>query len=208
MVQFLQNAPVTRAIIVSSLILMALTSFKVVDPIDLFFDLKLILQNKEWYRLFTSVFYFGKFDLMTIIKIIGFGHFASLVESAVFSAKTGSFVVFLMFSSFFLYLSAAITNEMFFGSSLASICFYIFTKHFTRQSVHLLGFPFPIRASYVPFIYVVLALYRGGPRAMIPDVLGILIGHLYFYLHDVLAVRFGTNFLEPPTWFNKSLNEL
>ena len=204
----LENAPITRTILFSAVALMILAQMKIVDPIDLFYDFDLIKENKQYYRFLTSILYFGSLDINTIMRIYGFVNFASLVESALFCGKPANYMMFLLFTATLSFISAAFTNEIFFGSTLASVCFYYFSKHFSKQSIQLLGFPIAVPASVVPYIYVVLAYVRGGARAMIPDVLGIVIGHLYYYIHDVLAIRFGTSYLEAPQFMERACKAL
>ena len=202
MIGFLDNAPVTRALLVVSLALMTLAQLNVIDQIDLFYDFKLILENREFYRFITGVLYFGSFSVSTLISLYAFVNFASLIESSIFSGKPGDFVFFMAFASVVNFVIASFTKEIFLGPTVASVCFYYWSKHFSEQSVQLVGVPIAVKASLVPFIYVVLSLVRGGIRGMIPDLLGVVVGHLYFFFHDVMAVRFGTSLLESPKYFD------
>ena len=202
MIGFLDNAPITRALLFSSLILMALTEFQAVDEIDLFYEFGLILENKEFYRFFTGIFFFGRFNLQTLLSLYAFTNFSSLIESAIFSGKSGNFICFMTFAAVANFIIASITKEIFLGPTISSVCFYYWAKHFSEQSVQLIGIPIAIKASFVPFLYVLLSFVRGGIRGMIPDLLGVIVGHLYFFFHDVMAIRFGTNLLEAPAFLD------
>lgn len=204
MALFLENAPITRSITIAALVMMVLTYFNVVDQIDLFFDKDVIIKNHQWYRLITSLFYFGGMKLTTLSNIFGFVNFASMVESSIFSGRSAEFLIFIAYSAVMNWISSVMfTGEMFFGAALASICFYYWSKHYSDQSMQVMGIPFFIKSGYVPFVYVALAYTRGGFQAMIPDLLGIVFGHIYFYCHDVMALRFGTKLLEAPECLTK-----
>ena len=201
---FLENAPITRTITIFALSLMILTHFKIIDQIDLFFDKDVIIQNNQWYRLFTSLFFFGGMKLSTLSNIFGFANFASMVERSIFTNRTAEYITFLAFTTVLNWISSILfTGEMFFGTTISSICFYYWSKHYSDQSMQVMGIPFFIKSGYIPFVYVVLAYVRGGFEAMIPDLLGIVFGHIYYYCHDVMAIRFGTKLLEAPECLTK-----
>jgi Derlin-2/3 len=199
MTLFLDQAPITRSITIVAFVMMVLTYFNVVDQIDLFFDKDVIFRNNEWYRFFTSLFYFGGMKLSTLSNIFGFVNFASKVESSIFSNRPAEYLMFIAFAAVMNWISSIMfTGEMFFGAALASVCFYYWSKHYADQSMQVMGIPFFIKSGYVPFIYVALAYTRGGFQAMIPDLMGIIIGHIYYYCHDVMAIRFNTKLLKAP----------
>jgi Derlin-2/3 len=199
----LPSAPLTKACLTIAVALTVLRSFNILDRIDLFFSPKLIVENNELHRLITSLLFFGGFHLKTFLNLYSFANFASILETQLFNGHTADFLIFLAYSSVMCWISSLLTNEIFFGPNLVAIFFYYFSKHFSEQSFRVLGLPFDIKVAMVPFVYVGMALYQDGLKSLIPQITGIVIGHIYYFFHDVMAARFGTRLLEAPSWLKR-----
>jgi Derlin-2/3 len=51
-------------------------------------------------------------------------------------------------------------------------------------------------AAYFPFATIALTLFSGGNIS--DNIIGIIVGHLYIYLKDVLPVAKGRDYLKTP----------
>lgn len=177
---------------------MILTWFEIVDVYDIFFSFSIAKKNNEWYRVLTANLFFGGFKLQTISMMFAFGQFSSMVESSIMSNHPFDFIIMILFGMSMNILSSPLTNDMLFGPTLTAFMFYYWSKHYSDQSMNVMGLPINVKAIYVPFIYLLLALYEGGIRNAMAEIVGLLIGHLYYYLHDILDLRFGIKVLRTP----------
>jgi Derlin-2/3 len=72
---------------------------------------------------------------------------------------------------------------------------YYFCKKHPEQSFKFL-FILIIKGKYFPFVYFLLGIINGSP---IKDmVAGIIIGHLYLYLKDLLPISTGKTYVPTP----------
>lgn len=200
----LTRAPITVAWLLGTLFIMYLQVIKLASPLDLYFDFNLMMKNQEYYRLITSLLYFGPAVPATLFSLLSFANFASLIEVDLFGRKPAEFVVFLLYVSISSILSSVFTREVFFGPIITLTCLYYWTKHHGNMSMQIMGLPINIKAAYAPFAYAAMNYYRQGFWGMIPNVIGIVLGHLYFYFHDVTNVRFGKKFIGAPKWLNQA----
>lgn len=204
----LDRAPITFVMLISSVLLMVLQAGKIVDPLALFFDFDLMMQEKEYHRLITSFLYFGSFSIDTIFTLVTFTNFASIVESEIFGGKMSEFIVFLLYVAIPNIVLSNITNEVFFGPILTLTCLYYWSKHYADMSMHLMGIPVNVKASYAPFAYAALNFYKDGFYAALPNMIGIVLGHIFFYFHDVTTIRFGKRFIGAPKWLDSLCNSI
>jgi hypothetical protein len=145
---------------------------------------------------FSSILFVGPLELRAIIHLVFQTQLLSEIEKSVFLLKKFDFVLFILFGHFGCWINGLFTNQPFFGKVFASFATYYFSKLFKENRIQIIGMNLP--ASYAPFVNAFINLYIGGWKAISHEITGFLTGHLYFYIHDVLRVRFGTNFLTKP----------
>ena len=82
----------------------------------------------------------------------------------------------------------------FMSAQMAAALIYIRFKREDEELYSLFGFD--IKAKYVPFSLILVHILSG--ENIIPDVIGILAGHIYYFLKDVCPVRYGKDVLKTP----------
>lgn len=206
MESILPNAPVTKLYAFSAVTLSVLCSLKVLEINDVFYHPLVVKMNGEWYRLFTGLIFYGDFNVQSLVSLISFSKIASDIESVAFAGNSADFIIFLLFGAISNWIIASFTNQIIFSTILRSMVFYYYSKSFKDQTMRIQGLPFDIKGSFAPFIITALSLYEGGPKNVIFDVLGIVVGHIYYFIHDVMQVRYGTSLLQAPVFLRKLLN--
>ena len=71
---------------------------------------------------------------------------------------------------------------------------YIWSKRHPMTNANIWGIP--VKAIYLPFAYVLISLFVGAPYMYI--VHGIIIGHIYYFLVDVVPHVYGKDVLTTP----------
>merc|ERR1712232_1468789 len=81
-----------------------------------------------------------------------------------------------------------------FTRNLTFYVLYIWSKRYPTLDANIWGFP--IKALWLPFAYLALTVLMGNPFWDV--VHGIAIGHLYYYLVDVVPLVYGKDVLRTP----------
>jgi Derlin-2/3 len=71
---------------------------------------------------------------------------------------------------------------------------YVWSKRHPTANASIWGFP--VKAIYLPFTYVLISIFIGAPY--MDMVHGILIGHIYYFLVDVVPHVYGKEILHTP----------
>ena len=87
--------PVTRAIFLFSFGLSLAVTLEVTTPLKLYFNWKLIYKNREYWRLFTSLFYTGSLSPHTIFNFYLCFRYSYGLESTAFRNKPADFLIFI-----------------------------------------------------------------------------------------------------------------
>ena len=65
-----------------------------------------------------------------------------------------------------------------------SVIIYVWTRRDPQQTVSVFGFQF--RSQYLPFVLLLFHLLIGAMDAVFQDLLGIAVGHLYWFLIEIV----------------------
>lgn len=71
---------------------------------------------------------------------------------------------------------------------------YIWSKRNPTAQANIWGFP--MAAIYLPFAYLALTVFMGNP--FMDMIHGIIVGHIYYFLVDVVPMVYGKDILQTP----------
>lgn len=77
---------------------------------------------------------------------------------------------------------APFVNVLFFGSALSFMMVYVWARRNPHARMNFLGV-FQFSAPYLPWVLLGFSALVG--QSLITDILGIIVGHLYYFLEDV-----------------------
>ena len=166
----------------------ALCSLEIISPLSLYFNFKLIVGKGEIWRLFTNFVFFGMPGLDFLFHMYFLLRYCKLLEDNSFRGRTADFLYLLMFGMFSMSLIAPFLNIPFYGSSLTFMMVYIWARRNEHVRMSFLGL-FPFQASYLPWVLLSFSLLLTGGSAtqsVIVDSIGIVVGHVYFFVDDIL----------------------
>ena len=81
-----------------------------------------------------------------------------------------------------LQVAAPYLNVHFLGSSLTFMMVYVWGRRNEDVRMNFLGL-FPFNAPYLPWVMLAFSMLLGNPAAI--DVIGICVGHCYYFAHFV-----------------------
>jgi len=159
------------------------------------------LQKKfQIWRLATSFCFFGGFSIPWVFQMYFLTNYVGRLESEVFEQSprgTADLLFLLGFCGLIMMLVSYFMPGLglqFLGSSLVFACMYIWSRTDPFRIVTLYGFS--IKAWHFPFVIMFLTLLMGGGVGA--NVIGVLTGHLFFFLWRIVPNRYHKQMLSTP----------
>jgi Derlin-2/3 len=91
------------------------------------------------------------------------------------------------------------------ASPLVFMLIYVYSRHFPTQQVSIMGL-FNTQSFYLPFAFLAITVVLGGNP--IPDIAGIVVGHLWWFLTELYPAQGGQAFLATPEWLKTLVSNL
>jgi len=135
------------------------------------------------WRLFTNFFFFGSIGLDFLFHMFFLVRYCRLLEEGSFRGRTADFVAMLLFGGALLCACSPFTDvPPFLGSALAFMMVYVWGRRNEHVRMSFLGL-FQFRAPYLPWVLLGFSVMLGNSPSV--DLMGIGVGHIYFFLEDV-----------------------
>lgn len=187
--------PVTRSYICLSVMTTGAVALEIITPYKLYLNWKLVFESAHIWRLLTTFLYFGNFSLDFLFHMFFLYRYCKMLETNAFQGRTADFLNMLLFGASLLLLMSPLTSIDFFGPSLTFMMVYVWGRRNARQLVSFLGM-LSFRAPYLPWVLLLFSFVLGSSPTM--DLLGILAGHIYYYMADVYPAMTGVTLLKTP----------
>lgn len=108
--------------------------------------------------------------------------YSRLLEEGDFRGRTANYVYFLLFGIVNMTLVASYINVHFLGSALTFMMVYVWGRRNEDVKMSFLGF-FTFNAPYLPWVMLTFSVLIGNAVTM--DLIGIAVGHVYYFLEYV-----------------------
>ena len=183
--KFREAPPVTRSWVCASLALSVLTSQRVIDARSICFSEYEVLRRGEWWRLITNFFYMGDqiFSIFYALQIYHLWECLKMLELVKYHWEPSGLMKMIVGSAvLLLFLKQLSPSMIFLGSPMVLVFVYIYSRAFEQQVVSMMGF-FQAKCSWLPFTQMAQDYLQTGD--MMPNVLGLLAGHIYYYCSEV-----------------------
>ncbi|KAK9382930.1 Derlin [Kockiozyma suomiensis] len=198
---FFEVPPVTRYWTTLSVITSALVQCEVLSPYQLFFSFHTAVGKQQYWRFITTFLYFGPLSLDFVFHLFFMSRYSRMLEDTFFRNNTLDFLWLLLYSATSLLLLSPFASLLFLGSPLSFSLVYIWSRRNPAVRLSFLGL-FVFSAPYLPWVLFgfSLVLNNAIPKG---DLLGIAVGHVYFFFEDVFPRLYGgVRPLSPPWRWN------
>jgi len=196
--QWFKTMPIiTKTWFVTSLVATALISFQFMSPWWLYLDLDLVFRKFQLWRLVTCFIFFGKFSLNFVFAMFLMVRYTRMLEETKFIGNRGTAeMIFMMIfgASVMIFISWLWGGLPFLSSALVFMLLYYWSRTDPYRPVVFWGFTF--QAWQFPFVMVVVSVLIGASPLL--DLIGIVVGHLYHYLMDIVPKIYGRTLLKCP----------
>ncbi|CAB4288348.1 unnamed protein product [Prunus armeniaca] len=163
---------------------------------------KLVFSHFQVWRLITNFFFLGNFSINFGIRLLMIARYGVQLEKGPFERRTADFLWMMIFGALTLLVLSAIPIfwSPFLGISLVFMLVYVWSREFPNANVNIYGLV-ALKAFYLPWAMLALDVIFGSP--IMPDLLGIIAGHLYYFLTVLHPLAGGKNILQTPRWVHK-----
>ncbi|XP_034397610.1 derlin-2-like [Cyclopterus lumpus] len=173
---------VTRAYTTACVLTTAAVQLEVVAPFQLYFNPDLIIRRYQIWRLITSFLFFGSLGFSFVFNIIFLYRYCRMLEEGCFRGRRADFVFLFLFGGIVMTLLGLLAPVSFLGPAFTVMLVYVWSRRHPLVRVNFFGL-LNFRAPLLPWVLAGFSLLLGNSVAV--DLLGISVGHMYYFLEDV-----------------------
>lgn len=186
---------ITRSYVTLSFLTTAGCALEVITPFNVYFNSRLIFQKLELWRLLTNFLYFGSLGLDFVFHMFFLLKYSKALEEGSFRGRSADFLWMLIVGALQLMILAPFVNVQFLGASLTYMMVYVWSRRHPYVQLSLLGL-FSFSAPYLPWVLLAFSILIGSSPVV--DILGMIAGHVYYFLEDVYPQMSGRRLLATP----------
>jgi len=176
---FMDIPMVTRTYLAGCVLTTAACATGIISPFSLYFSVHMIFVKGQVWRLITNFLYFGsKFGLDFFFHMFFLTRYARSLEQETFAGRKADFAWMLMMGAGIMLLIAPLASLPFLGNSLTFMLVYLWSRRNPFTRISFLGF-FNFTAPYLPWVLLGFSMLLENDVKI--DLLGILVGHLYYF---------------------------
>lgn len=158
------------------------------SPLTLYYNFDLIFNKQQYWRIASSYFFFGTFSLDFLFHLYFVSRYCCLLEEGPFRGRAADFIFMLIIGAALMLFCASyfdiFSKIKFLGHPLSFMMVYVWARWPENSHIRMSLFGlFPFSAPYLPWIILIFSLFIGNPIET--DLLGILVGHIYYFLDSV-----------------------
>lgn len=178
-------------------------NFGFISPMKMIYIWDNVWENFEIWRFLTPFLFVGKFDFNTLMCLYMLQSFSNRYETEPYNTGAGGgtadYIFAMMFGCATILATYPIMGMILpvppmFARTLMFFVLYTWSKRHPTAPASIWGVE--LKAIHLPFAYVVLNVLMGG---MYSDLLhGIAVGHLFYFLVDVVPIVYGKDVLHTP----------
>jgi len=182
-------------------------NFGIVSPYKLIYDFPSVRGAFHVWRLLTSFLYVGSFSINTLMGLYMLYQFSKQYEgggpyNTGGGGGTADYLFCLLFGmagclACFHLLGGFIPIAPLFTRNLTFYVLYVWGRKNPNVDANIWGVP--VKGMYLPFAYLALNVLLGNPYWDI--LVGIGLGHVYYFLVDVFPLVYGKDLLHTPQFF-------
>lgn len=171
----------------------------VVNPMSFVINWPGLRYKFEIWRLVTPFLYVGPFSIDTLFTLYMLVQYSQRYELGAYNTGAGGgsadAAFLLMFAGTIIHALCYLwLGPMLLVRTMIFVLLYCWTKREPNTQVSIFGFP--IQARYLPFAILALDTLMG--KDYIPDLVGIGVGHIFYFTVEIVPALYGKDFLHTP----------
>jgi len=193
---------ITKAWFGMTLLLTVAGNFGILSPYYYVYKWENIIGKFEVWRVATCFCYAGGFDFNTLIAMYTLVTFSKNYETGgPFNTGAGGGTADYAFAVLFGAIAMLLTYPLLmayipplFCRNMIYYVLYIWSRRHPTSQANIWGMP--MKAIYLPFAYMALTIFMG--KGYFDQLHGLVIGHLFYFLADVVPQVYGKDILQTP----------
>eukprot|EP00760_Papus_ankaliazontas_P019225 PhM_4_TR17961/c0_g1_i1/m.76685/K13989/DERL2_3; Derlin-2/3 len=186
---------ITRTYMTLCTLTAACITFQFLTPLTLYLNWSLVFEDKQYWRLVTNFLFFDAFGINFLFHMHFLYMYFCRLEEHYFHRRTADFFFMLLFGATSMLAAAYVMNILFLSFPFLLFVLYVWCRRNPEEDLHILGLV-PVSAPYIPYVFVLLSLVLG--HSLRDDLLGIFVGHVYWYLADIVPRVVGFEVMRTP----------
>eukprot|EP00090_Calanus_glacialis_P026930 TRINITY_DN42344_c0_g1_i1.p1 TRINITY_DN42344_c0_g1~~TRINITY_DN42344_c0_g1_i1.p1 ORF type:complete len:252 (-),score=74.79 TRINITY_DN42344_c0_g1_i1:107-862(-) len=179
---YLEMPPVTRVYTTACVITTLAVQLEIVSPFQLYFNPLLILRQYQVWRLVTTFLFFGTFGFNFLFNMIFTYRYCRMLEEGSFRGKSADFAMMFVFGALSMITFAFFVNLLFLGQAFTIMLVYVWARRNPYIRMNFFGL-LTFNAPYLPWVLLGFSLLLGNSVSV--DLLGMAVGHCYYFLEDI-----------------------
>jgi Derlin-2/3 len=177
-----------------------LTNFDIIPIRKLFWSYADLSENFEIWRIFTPFLWLGPFKFDTVITIFMLYQYSKNYEAGVVfntggGGGTADYAYMLLLGAMAILATGVLFGlGVFFGGTLVYYVLYVWSKRNPTAPAAIWGIP--MKGMFLPF--ALLALHTLLGNSIISMAHGMVIGHIYYFMVDVVPKVYGKEYIQTP----------
>jgi len=192
--------PLTKIYWTTAVVLTILSTMGVLSYIYLLLEFGLVFDKFQIWRLFTNFFFFGNFSMGFIFQVVLLVRYVGMLEEKFGRDVHGTAAMLTMLSfgivTTWLLAYFVLPVAFFYGPTIVFMCIYVWSRSDPFAEVVFYGFSF--KQWHTPFLFLGMGLLLGGDLVL--SCVGIAIGHLYYFMTDLVPKNWGRTIIWTPEW--------
>lgn len=194
--EYMAVPAVTRTYTTACVLTTIAVQLDILSPFQLYFNHSLILKKYQLWRLFTNFTFFGTIGFNFIFNMIFTYRYCRMLEEGSFRGRTADFIMMFLFGGIIMTIIACFVNMVFLGQAFTIMLVYVWSKRNRNVRMNFFGM-LNFNADYLPWVLFGFSLLLDN--SVLVDLMGITVGHIYYYLEDVLPrIQGGMKVLRTP----------
>ncbi|XP_074777149.1 derlin-3 isoform X1 [Athene noctua] len=186
--EYLGMPAVTRAYTTACVLTTAAVQLEFITPFQLYFNPDLIFRKFQIWRLITNFLFFGPLGFSFFFNMIFLYRYCRMLEEGSFRGRTADFVFMFLFGGFLMTLFGLFASLFFLGQAFTIMLVYVWSRRNPYIRMNFFGL-LNFQAPFLPWVLMGFSLLLGN--SIIIDLLGIAVGHIYYFLEDVFPNQRG-----------------
>jgi len=200
---------ITRWWFVLSIVFPLLGRIGILSPYYMVLDFAAVVYKFQIWRLFTSIVFFPlspRNGFHYLINLYFLYNYSTRLETGTFAGRPADYLFLLIFNSLALILLGFALQLMLLMDAIILSVLYIWCQ-INKDTIVSFWFGTQFKAMYLPWVLAAFNMILGQGGLM--EIIGIFVGHLYFFLMFKYPQDFGgRRFLTTPQFFYKYLPNL
>jgi len=202
--EYMQMPLITRAYTTACVLTTIAVQLDIVSPFQLYFNPTLIFQHYQVWRLITTFLFFGTIGFNFLFNMIFTYRYCRMLEEGSFRGRTADFFFMFLFGGALMIIMALFLNLPFLGQAFTIMLVYVWSRRNPVIRMNFFGL-LNFHAPYLPWVLLSFSLLLNN--SIMVDLMGIAVGHIYYFLEDVFPRQPGGMRLLQTPRFLKTLLE-